>query len=324
MSACLVYSDDYFADIGAHVFPMEKFRLTRRLLIESGAAVESDFVAPEPAAETEVLRVHTREYLQKLNQGRLSPLEIMTLELPYSPDLVRANLLCAGGTIAACRLALVHGFAGNLAGGFHHAFPDHGEGFCVLNDIAIGLAAMLAEGRIERAAVIDLDVHQGNGTAAIFALEPRVFTCSIHQEHNYPAVKPPSDLDLGLDDGAGGREYLAAVDTALRAILAARPELLVYVAGADPYEQDQLGGLSLTLDDLRQRDERVLGTAAASGLPVAVVPAGGYARDLRDTVAIHATTLRLGLKSRQGRSWSKTPRSGSGPAPEPAPRPGQR
>ena len=318
---CLVYSDGYFADIGAHVFPMEKFALTRRFLIDSGAAVEEDFVAPEPATEAEVLRVHTPEYLQKLKQGRLSPLEILTLELPYSPDLVRASMLCAGGTIAACRLALEHGFAGNLAGGFHHAFSDHGEGFCVLNDIAIGLAAVLAEGRVERAAVIDLDVHQGNGTAAIFAGNPQVFTCSIHQEHNYPAVKPPSDLDLGLDDGAGGREYLQALDTALTATLVARPGLLVYVAGADPYEHDQLGGLSLTLDDLRRRDERVLGAAAEAGVPVAVVPAGGYALDLRDTVSIHATTLRLGLESRQD---SPPRHNAPRPASQPSAPPGRR
>lgn len=300
--ACLVYSDGYYADIGAHVFPMEKFALTRRFLLEGGLAVEEDFVAPEPATDAEVLRVHTPEYVRKLEHGALSLDEILVLELPYSPGLVRASFLCAGGTIAACRLALAQGFAANLAGGFHHAFPDHGEGFCVLNDLAIGLAAMLAEGRIERAAVIDLDVHQGNGTAAAFAREPRVFTCSIHQERNYPAVKPPSDLDLGLEDGARGAEYLAALDTALAAVLGSRPELLMYVAGADPYVHDQLGGLALTLDDLRRRDERVLEAAAAAGVPVAVVPAGGYAVDVHDTVRIHAATLRLGLERRGARA----------------------
>jgi acetoin utilization deacetylase AcuC-like enzyme len=203
------------------------------------------------------------------------------------------------------------GFAANVAGGFHHAFPDHGEGFCVLNDIAIGIAAMLAESAIERAAVIDLDVHQGNGTAAIFARDPRVFTCSIHQEHNYPEVKPPSDLDIGLEDGAGGREYLAALDQALGRTLASRPELLVYVAGADPYEHDQLGGLALTLDDLHERDRRVFAAAEAARAPVVAVPAGGYALDLRDTVMIHATTCRLGLERRRralGRSG--LPRAG--------------
>jgi acetoin utilization deacetylase AcuC-like enzyme len=296
---CLVYSDGYYADIGAHVFPTEKFALTRRFLIERGWAAESDFVAPEPAADADVLRVHTPAYVAKLKQGRLSPAEILLLELPYSPELVRASWLTAGGTILACRTALRTGFAANLAGGFHHAFADHGEGFCVLNDPAIGLAALLASDEIARGAVIDLDVHQGNGTAAIFAGEPRVFTCSIHQEMNYPALKPPSDLDLGLPDGAGGRVYLAAVDEALDAVLASGPEILLYVAGADPYIEDQLGGLALTADDLARRDLKVLEAAAARGVPVVTLPAGGYARDLMDTVSIHATTIRLGLAQKR-------------------------
>jgi len=292
---CLVYSDDYYADIGGHVFPMEKFALTRQFLLESGTAVASDFVAPVAATDEEVRRVHTAEYVAKLKEGRLSREEILVLELPYSRELVRASWLTAGGTITACRLALGHGFGGNLAGGFHHAFADHGEGFCVLNDIAIGIRAMLAEGQIERAAVLDLDVHQGNGTAALFAGEPRVFTCSIHQERNYPAVKPPSDLDLGLRDGADGGEYMMALEEALTATLASRPALLVYVAGADPYAGDQLGGLALSIADFADRDERVFGAAAAAGVPVAVVPAGGYAADVRDTVRIHAETFRRGL-----------------------------
>ncbi len=301
-TGCLIYADGYRADIGAHVFPMEKFTLTRRFLLESGEVSDKDFVSPQPASDADVLRVHTPDYLRKLETGTLSIDEIMTLELPYSPELVTASLLCAGGTILACRIALEQGFAANLAGGFHHAFPDHGEGFCVLNDIAIGLAAVLAEGRIARAAVIDLDVHHGNGTAAIFARDSRVFTCSIHQEHNYPAIKPPSDLDLGLEDGTGGGEYLAALDRAMEAVFQSRPELLMYVAGADPYEHDQLGGLGLTLEDLRQRDERVLEAASSAGVPVVTLPAGGYAFDVRETVAIHATTIRLGLaRQRQGR-----------------------
>jgi acetoin utilization deacetylase AcuC-like enzyme len=292
---CLVYTDAYYANIGGHVFPMEKFALTRQFLLESGAAVADDFVEPVAATDEEVLRVHTAEYVEKLRAGRLSREEILVLELPYSPELGRAAWLSAGGTITACRLALAHGFGGNLAGGFHHAFPDHGEGFCVLNDIAIGIRAMLAEGRIERAAVLDLDVHQGNGTAAIFAGEPRVFTCSIHQERNYPAEKPPGDLDIGLRDGADGGEYMAALDMAIGTTLESRPDLLVYVAGADPYEQDQLGGLALTLADFADRDERVCGAAAESGVPLVAVPAGGYAVDVRDTVRIHAATFRRGL-----------------------------
>jgi acetoin utilization deacetylase AcuC-like enzyme len=295
--ACLVYSHGYRADIGRHVFPMEKFALLYQFLLETGLASDEDFIAPEPATDAEILRVHTPDYLAKLSEGRLSPLEIMTLELPYSSGLVEAARLCAGGTLMAARLAVEGGFAGNLAGGFHHAFADHGEGFCVLNDVAIALASVLAEGWIERGAVLDLDVHHGNGTAAIFAGDPRVFTCSIHQEHNYPPTKPPSDLDLGLADGTDGVTYLAALDRALDAVLASRPELIVYVAGADPYVHDQLGGLALSLADLGARDERVF--EVARSVPVAVVPAGGYALDVRETVQIHATTFRLGLERKR-------------------------
>jgi acetoin utilization deacetylase AcuC-like enzyme len=178
-------------------------------------------------------------------------------------------------------------------------------GFCVLNDVAIGVAAVLAERLVARAAVLDLDVHQGNGTAAIFADDARVFTCSIHQENNYPVTKPPSDLDLGLADGTDGPTYMAALDRALDAVLAARPELLVYVAGADPYVDDQLGGLALTLDDFRQRDERLLDAAADAEVPVVTVPAGGYAIRVEDTIRIHATTLRLGLERQRAARWGK-------------------
>jgi acetoin utilization deacetylase AcuC-like enzyme len=291
-----VYSDGYYADLGAHVFPTVKFALTRRLLIAEGWATADDFVEPAPAADADVLRVHTPAYVRKLKEGTLSPLEIMTLELPWSPELTRASWLCAGGTLLACRIALAVGFAANLAGGFHHAFPDHGEGFCVLHDPAIALKALLAAGEIARAAVLDLDVHHGNGTAFIFADDPQVFTCSIHQENNYPAVKPPSDLDLGLPDGADFELYDRALGQAIPAVLAGDPELLVYVAGADPYIEDQLGGLALTRADLAARDERVFEAAGAAGVPVVTLPAGGYAREVADTVAIHATTVRLGLE----------------------------
>jgi len=294
--ACLVYSPGYYADIGAHVFPMEKFALTRQYLLDQGWATANDFVEPTAASDDDVLRVHTRDYVRKLKTGTLSPFELMTLELPWSAELVRASWLCAGGTLLAARIALQCGFAANLAGGFHHAFPDHGEGFCVLHDPAIALRALLAAGEIGRASVIDLDVHHGNGTAAIFAGDPRVFTCSIHQENNYPSVKPPSDLDLGLPDGADGAVYRPALERALAATLDPAPDLLVYIAGADPYIEDQLGGLGLTLEDLAARDARVLGSAGALGVPVVSLPAGGYARQVRDTVRIHATTVKLGLE----------------------------
>jgi acetoin utilization deacetylase AcuC-like enzyme len=295
-SGVLVYTQGYYADIGAHVFPMEKFARTHQYLIDEGSATADDFVAPEPATDADLLRVHTPEYVHKLERGTLSPLEVMTLELPWSRELVRASRLCAGGTILASLIALRTGFAGNLAGGFHHAFPDHGEGFCVLHDPAIALEALFAAGEIRRAAVLDLDVHHGNGTAAIYAGDPRVFTCSIHQEHNYPAHKPPSDLDIGLADGTTGPGYLAALERAIAAVFDQSPEFLVYIAGADPFVEDQLGGLALTRADLATRDERVLDRAFAEGVPVVVLPAGGYARQVSDTVAIHATTLRLGLE----------------------------
>lgn len=296
MLPTLFYSPRYQADIGPHVFPMQKFALTRKLLLELERAVPADFAEPDPATDEQVLAVHERAYVDKLRQLRLSEEEIGVLELPLSRELVEAVWRVAGGTVAACRRALETGWAANLSGGFHHAFAGHGEGFCVLNDIAIGVTAVLHEGRVGRAAVLDLDVHQGNGTAAIFQEEPRVFTCSLHQEHNYPLAKPASDLDIGLPDGCGGERYLAELDRALDAVGASAPELLVYVAGADVYCRDQLGGLALSIDDIEARDRCVLERCRQQALPVAVVLAGGYAFDLFDTVSIHARTIGLGLE----------------------------
>jgi acetoin utilization deacetylase AcuC-like enzyme len=285
----VVHSDGYFADIGAHVFPTRKFRLVREEVVRRGLLADGDILNPERASEAAVLRVHDRAYVEKLVQGRLSVLEEAVLELPYSKQLVEASFLCAGGSILAARESLGRGVGINLGGGFHHAFPDHGEGFCVFNDIAIAIRALQHEGRVRRAAVIDLDVHQGNGTAAIFRDDATVFTFSIHHEQNYPAIKPPSDLDLGLDTGASGATYLAALEQHLPAILDRhRPDLLAYVAGADPYEQDQLGGLRLSREDLRRRDRIVFGAAATREIPVVAFLAGGYAMRVEDTVGIHA------------------------------------
>jgi acetoin utilization deacetylase AcuC-like enzyme len=201
--------------------------------------------------------------------------------------------LCAGGTLGTARCALSEGVAVHLGGGFHHAFPDHGEGFCLINDVAIAIAALRRDGVLGRALVVDLDVHQGNGTAAIFAGVPEVFTFSMHQESNYPAWKPPSDLDLGLEDGVKDEEYLALLSRHLPDIVDAHePELAVYLAGADPYAEDQLGGLALTRDGLRRRDALVLETCRERDVPVAVTLAGGYARREADTVAIHVATVR--------------------------------
>jgi acetoin utilization deacetylase AcuC-like enzyme len=285
----VVHSDGYFADIGVHVFPMRKFRLVREEIVRRGLLADSDVLAPKPASPEQVLRVHDRAYVDKLIRGTLSVLEEALLELPYSKQLVDASFLCAGGSILAASEALTRGVGINLGGGFHHAFPDHGEGFCVFNDIAIAIRALQHEGRIKRATVIDLDVHQGNGTAAIFRDDPSVFTFSIHDEQNYPAIKPPSDLDLGLNTGTGGAEYLAALERHAPAILDRhRPHLVAYVAGADPFEQDQLGGLKLSREHLRQRDRVVFEACASREIPVVAFLAGGYALRVEDTVAIHA------------------------------------
>ena len=285
----VVHSDGYFADIGLHVFPTRKFRLVREEIVRRGLLGDGEVLAPEPASEEQVVRVHERAYVQKLVQGKLSVLEEAVLELPYSRQLVTASFLCAGGSILAARESLRRGVGINLGGGFHHAFPDHGEGFCVFNDVAIAIRALQHEGLIKRAAVIDLDVHQGNGTAAIFREDPSVFTLSMHDEDNYPAIKPPSDLDLGLDKGTGGAEYLEMLERHLPAILDRHsPDLVAYVAGADPYEQDQLGGLKLTREDLRRRDRVVFETAASRQIPVTSFLAGGYAARVEDTVGIHA------------------------------------
>jgi len=285
-----MYSDGYAVDIGSHVFPMTKFALIKEELLRRGAAVPEDFVEPVPATMGDALLVHTPKYVEKLMHGGLSPMEEAVLEVPYSQELVDAAFLWTGGTIAACRSALERGVGVNVAGGFHHAHPDHGEGFCVLNDVAIGVARTLEDG-IGRVAVVDCDVHQGNGTAFAFAKDSRVFTVSLHQQHNYPSLKPPSNVDVGLEDGAGGDVYLPKLADALETTLAFAPELVVYVAGADPYEKDLLGGLALTQSDLAARDAAVLSAFCGARIPIVIVLAGGYARRVSDTVAIHATTI---------------------------------
>jgi acetoin utilization deacetylase AcuC-like enzyme len=316
----LIYSDGYFLPIGAHVFPAEKYKRIHDQLLASEIAAPSDFLVPNLATDQDVLLVHTPQYVEKLKTGTLSPREEMELEVPYSPELVRAFWLAAGGSILAADHALNDGVAFNIGGGFHHAFPDHGEGFCVINDVAIAIRRMQRDGRIRTAMTVDCDVHQGNGTAAIFggARSPGdplrsastsglkttpesktggahagdVFTISLHQENNYPAWKPPSSIDVNLPDGIGDDDYLAWLDNALSSGLRQfDPELLCYIAGADPYREDQLGGLSLTIDGLKRRDELVFRVARARGIPAMVTYAGGYARNVEDTVAIHCNTV---------------------------------
>jgi acetoin utilization deacetylase AcuC-like enzyme len=316
----LVYSDDYYLPIGAHVFPAEKYQRIHDRLLETGAAEASDFVTPQPASDQDVLLVHTPAYVNKLKTGTLSAREELELEVPYSPDLVRAFWLAAGGSILAADYALQNRVAFNIGGGFHHAFPDHGEGFCMIHDVAVAIRRMQRDGKITRSMIVDCDVHQGNGTAAIFAgmriptgplpstsastVSPSgpasvrnvhasdVFTISLHQENNYPAWKPPSSIDVDLPDGIGDDDYLAWLDNALSSGLRQfEPELICYVAGADPYREDQLGGLSLTIEGLKRRDELVFRVTRARDIPVMVTFAGGYAKRVEDTVTIHCNTV---------------------------------
>jgi acetoin utilization deacetylase AcuC-like enzyme len=346
----LIYSDKYYLPIGAHVFPAEKYRLIHQRLLGSGVARAEDFIEPLSASDDDILLVHTPEYVRKLQSGRLSRQEEMQMEIPYSRQLVEAFWLSAGGSILAAEHALKDGVAFNIGGGFHHAFPDHGEGFCMIHDVAVAIRRMQKDGKIRYAMTVDCDVHQGNGTAAIFysahssqagssrvgsrahtqagdeashggmgglpssffgastqaGESPRaragaksesdttgdVFTISLHQQHNYPAFKPPSSIDVNLADGVEDDDYLHWLDNALSSGLRQfTPELICYIAGADPYREDQLGGLALTIEGLKRRDELVFQVAKARKIPIMVTYAGGYARKVEDTVTIHANTV---------------------------------
>lgn len=293
-----IYSPKYEVDLGEHILPTIKFRLIRERLVETGAARPEDFEEPPPAHDEDILLVHTSAYLEKLKQGRLSPDELAVLDLPFSQELVEAAWVGAEGTIRAARYALESGLGIHIGGGGHHAYPDRGAGYCVLNDSAIAIRKLKREGRIVKAMVIDCDVHQGDGTAFIFREDPTVFTCSIHQEDLYPEVKQKSDLDIGLPAGVGDDRYLEELSRyVLPALEVFRPQLLMYVAGADLYEDDQEGGLRLTLEGLEQRDQVVFHEARRRRVPVVVVLAGGYARRTEDTVRIHVTTIRTGLRT---------------------------
>ena len=297
----LVWSPSYEVDIGSHVFPTAKYRLVLEALLQAGSIREEEILHPEPVSWAEVGRVHEPAYLARIRENALSLGEQIALEVPFSPELREASLLCCGGTRLTAEKALTLGIAIHLGGGFHHAFSDHGEGFCLLNDVAVALSSLLARAVVERAAVIDLDVHQGNGTASIFAGEPGVFTLSMHQERNYPHPKPPGDLDIGLSDGTGDETYLALLADALDQTLEVqRPELAVYLAGADPFAEDQLGGLALTLEGLEARDRMVLDECRSRGVAVAVVLAGGYARREQDTVRIHRRTAEIAREIWEG------------------------
>ncbi len=301
-----VYHEGYDLNFGDHVFPAEKYRLIRERLLADEVAAPEDFVIPEPASEQDLLLVHDPGWIQRMRLGTLNFQEIRTLEVPYSRQMVDAFWLAAGGTTLAARLALQDGLGFNIGGGFHHAFPGHGEGFCAINDIAVAIRALKRDGLIERAMVVDCDLHQGNGTAAIFAGDRDVLTLSIHQLDNYPAVKPPSDIDINLPDQTEDDEYIEELRRHyLPAIERFSPQLVVYVAGADPFYQDQLGGLALTVWGLKQRDRLVMDTALQHDAAVAVTLAGGYAFRLPDTVKIHVNTANAAFESMvlTGRAW---------------------
>lgn len=288
----IVYHPGYDLNLGAHVFPSQKFRMIQELLLSEKIAAPEDFLQPSAASDEDLLRVHTPDWVTKLKTGTLTASEIMKLEVPYSPELAEAVWLAAGGSILAGQVALRDGFASNLGGGFHHAYAGHGEGFCAINDVAVAIRRLQSDGAVKKAMVVDTDVHDGNGTAHIFRNDPSVFTLSIHQENNYPADKPPSDLDLPLDDGVEDEEYLAALLPAVTRVLDDFcPEILFYVGGADPYEEDQLGGLRLSKSGLKARDKGVFFAARSRNVPVASVLAGGYARRVEDTVRIHVNTI---------------------------------
>ncbi|MCY1044079.1 histone deacetylase [Corallococcus sp. bb12-1] len=270
---------------------MEKYRLLREALLARGVLSPASLFEAPLVDRTDLERVHTARYLDAFFAGTLTDAESRRLGFPWSPLLVDNARASVGGTLAAARAALEDGFGANLAGGTHHAYPDHGEGFCVFNDIAVAIRVLQAEGAIQRAVVVDLDVHQGNGTAATFAGDASVFTFSMHGEHNFPFRKQPSHLDLGLEDGAGDAEYLALLDTHQPHVLeSARADLLFFQAGVDPLAEDTLGRLSLTHAGLKARDLRVLGAARERGLPAVLTLGGGYAKPLAPSLEAHVGT----------------------------------
>lgn len=288
----LFYADHFVLPLPpGHRFPMEKYSRLRERLLASGHFAADDFRVPDAATDTELLLAHDAGYVQRVVRGTLGHDEVRRIGFPWSEAMVERSRRSAGATLAACRAALAEGWAANLAGGTHHAFRDRGEGFCVFNDAAVAALAMRAEGRVERVAIVDCDVHQGNGTASILANRADCFTFSIHGARNFPFDKETSDLDVELPDGTGDEAYLAALDDALALVFRHQPDLVIYLAGADPFEDDRLGRLKLTQAGLAARDERVLGECRRRSLPVAIAMAGGYARQIDDTVAIHAATI---------------------------------
>jgi acetoin utilization deacetylase AcuC-like enzyme len=290
----IYYSDTFVLPLPpGHRFPMAKYALLRRRVEEEGLGGTDPLRVPGAATDDELATVHDRAYLDRVRTGRLSPAQVRRMGFPWSPELVERSRRSVGGTMEAGRAALDDGMGVNLSGGTHHAFPDRGEGFCVFNDVAVAARVVQREGRARRVVILDLDVHQGNGTAAVFRADPSVFTFSLHGADNYPFRKEAGDLDVELPDGAGDEIFLEAAERGVRKALAAsRPDLAIYLAGADPYRGDRLGRLGVSMEGLEARDGLVFQACREAGLPVAVVMAGGYAPRVEDTVLIHLTTVR--------------------------------
>jgi len=287
------YTPRYYAEIGeGHIFPIRKFELVRDRLLSEGTLDPAEIVEPSPAPLEDVLLVHTEDYVSRLCNGQLTTKEIRRLGLPWSESLVRRSFYAVGGTLAATQSALANGYSSNLAGGTHHSFPDHGEGFCVFNDVAVAIRAMRARKLIQRAAIVDCDVHQGNGTATIFAGDTETFTFSMHGANNYPLFKTNSTLDIELPDGIQDDAYLESLARHLPSVFAHEPDVIFYLAGADPFAGDKLGRLALSIDGLRERDAYVLRECYERELPVVTVMSGGYGKDINDTIEIHCNTIR--------------------------------
>jgi acetoin utilization deacetylase AcuC-like enzyme len=288
------YTPRYYADIGqGHIFPIHKFELVRDKLLAEGTLRPEEIIEPDQASLEDVLLVHTEDYVSRLCSGDLTPKEGRRLGLPWSESLVRRSFYAVGGTLAATAASLTEGYSSNLAGGTHHAFSDRGEGFCVLNDVAIAIRVMRARKLIRRAAIVDCDVHQGNGTATIFAGDANTFTFSMHGANNYPLFKAQSTLDVELPDGTSDAAYMETLASHLPHVFQSDPEIVFYLAGADPYRGDKLGRLALTIDGLRERDAYVLCECYERELPIVTVMSGGYGKDINDTIEIHCNTIRM-------------------------------
>lgn len=291
------YADHFVLPLpDGHRFPISKYTRLRQRIQASGLIAKDDLLQSEPASNEQLLRAHTLEYLDKVIHGKLNEKEVRRIGFPWSPGLVERSRRSVGGTVAACRMALQDGMAANLAGGTHHAYPDHGEGFCVFNDVAVAALAMQTEGRARRVVILDCDVHQGNGTAAIFSGNDSVFTFSIHGAKNFPFHKETGDLDIALPDGSEDEAYLEALAYGLETSLdRACADLAIYIAGADPYQSDRLGRMSISKAGLLARDEMVFAACHSAGLPVAIVMGGGYSPNIDDIVDIHFQTIQLAV-----------------------------